>query len=443
MMLVKNSKNEILFNKTRFILYTLLISLIIGILTGLNDLENDIQLNSKNKYIKNNVMDIKLSSDVGFSKSDYYIVNNIDNTKDVMFINKLNTTINIKNNKINATLISYNDGDHINKHNLKFGRYPYTINEAVIEEGLFNRYKLALGNLITVTDNNKSLKAKKLKIVGVIEKSNYHLLDDETKNNEPFVLVYSNNFSYKYYTNMYITINKENNTDYDKALTDYITILNNKLNPVVNERFKAEKALLETELTMYQEDLNELYNLDLPRESLNSDIKLASNDVQEIKDKLNILNNPNIHILRRSKTIGYKLTKSIIDKYKKIAISLPFLFIAGILIIIIYETVMLIYVDKNEIKALKSLGYNNYQISVKYVFYNLMITLLASLLGSIILNKFIRVVILKKLNILESIFKLTKGFNTKTILELILTITLVCITSTLVYLVSNKKEELD
>ena len=41
MMLLRNIKNEILFDKSRFIIYTLIISLIIGILTGLNGLEKD------------------------------------------------------------------------------------------------------------------------------------------------------------------------------------------------------------------------------------------------------------------------------------------------------------------------------------------------------------------------------------------------------------------
>ena len=443
MMLIKNFKNEILFYKKRFILYTILISIIIGILTGLNALEKDINLSSKIKYKKHNIMDIKVSSDVGFNKSDYNIINKIDKTNNIMFINKLNCTIKVKNNKANAVLISYDNSNHINKHRLKYGRYPYTINEAVVEEIFFNKYRLALGNLITVEDSNKILKAKKLKIVGVIEKSDYHLLDDNNVNNSNIILVYSNNFSRKYYTNIYITVDKKKDEEYNSLITNYIHKLNDSLNPVINKRFKEEKESITNELNLYQEDLNELYNLDLPQESLNNDIKLATDNIQKAKDKLSMLNNPNIHILRRSNTIGYKLTYTIINKYKKVDVFLPLLFIIGILIVIIYESTILIDDDKTEIETLKSLGYNSSQIALKYILYNFTIILLSSIIGAVIINRIIRIFILKKLNLLQSILKLTASFNTKTILELLLIIILVLIASFIVYFISNKKEELN
>lgn len=145
---------------------------------------------SLNNYLKNsNLMDVKLTSAVGFSSADVSAVSKLDSVNAVMPVKTANVILNSNNKQIvlsngrsaTAVLSSVDaenfenktpNKNYINRLNLVLGSYPKSSNECVINSDALKIKGIKIGNTITLMGDgeniNSKLKSTSLKIVGAV-----------------------------------------------------------------------------------------------------------------------------------------------------------------------------------------------------------------------------------------------------------------------------------
>ena len=174
--MLKNAVYSIFKNKKLILLISLINIISFGMLLCNNSYPKDMKNTIIKYYEKTNQFDVYLSANTGFNEGDVKTIKDLDFVKGVSLSKELKVKASIKNKDYNIKAISIDpkrnlkSNDHINRLTLTTGKYPSTINEGLIDENLFNRNNLSLGDLVTLTvSDNNLLRAKKIKIVGTVK----------------------------------------------------------------------------------------------------------------------------------------------------------------------------------------------------------------------------------------------------------------------------------
>ena len=370
-MVISEVKRKIVSKPNFFWLITIIITLGITLFLGATSLKKSMLASLEDNFKNINIMDLKINTNVNFDNSDKEYIEKIDGVKSVYMSKNIDATTKINGDDVNVLLnsIKYDD-DYINKLVLSKGRFPKTLNEAVVDESFYKRYDISFNDLLTLTTSGNSIRAKKIKIVGVAKNN----VQDDVNGSNNYIYLNENEFSSAYYNNIYIIINNPNKINSIKK--EIKNIYNNKKEKLIQEK-QIDKDIAE-------EELNNLYSSTLPQDELSDEIKELTDNLEKVKDELNKISNSKLEIQSKDNISVYKLYKEDANNISKTLNIYTFIFL---IITISTASVLLIsYIDKDEkeINTLKKMGYSNIYIYSKYILYLLLSTFISFVLSIIL-----------------------------------------------------------
>lgn len=404
--ILKDALREISLNKKKFISLLLIIVIGTGFYVGLKSTPKDMKETAKAYYKETNLFDLKVVSSSGFSKNDYYSLKQVDGVKGVFLSKTLDviTTINnsdyvIKLNSINEDRDLKSD-DYINHLTLLKGRYPKTINEGLVEEKFLTDNNLSLDDLVTLKpEDENGLRAKKIKIVGVVRSSYYASKDRGTSNLKNgkvdyFMYLSEGDFASDLYTEGYVTIKGANKYDtyskkYDSFINKYKSLINEEILKSAKETHKRNVSVLESDINELKDNLNRLNSTDLPSDELNTSIKEVSSELKEKEDELSKIKDVLAYSIKRSEVAGFYEYKLETERIENIAKVFPLMFF--LVAALVSLTTMTRMVDEERIGmgTLRAIGYSKSSVIFKYVLYALLASILGSIIGTILFYKLI------------------------------------------------------
>lgn len=230
--LIKDTIIEIKNTKKRFISILLILLLGSAIFVGINSVCPDMKITADEYYNTQNLMDFKLLSTYGITKSDIDKLLKMEDIKGLMSSYSFDSIINVDNDKSVVTKINTvpldsiktNNESYINRLKIIQGRMIENNNECVVEEGFLENYKLKIGDKIkieTEKDFEDKLKNNEFTIVGTAISPYYMSIDKgssklgEGKVNS-YMYIAEDVIDSDIYTEVFLTINRnmQDNTYY-------------------------------------------------------------------------------------------------------------------------------------------------------------------------------------------------------------------------------------
>ena len=404
--ILKDALREISLNKKKFISLLLIIVIGTGFYVGLKSTPKDMKETAKAYYKETNLFDLKVVSSSGFSKNDYYSLKQVDGVKGVFLSKTLDviTTINnsdyvIKLNSINEDRDLKSD-DYINHLTLLKGRYPKTINEGLVEEKFLTDNNLSLDDLVTLKpEDENGLRAKKIKIVGVVRSSYYSSKDRGTSNLKNgkvdyFMYLSEGDFASDLYTEGYVTIKGANKYDtyskkYDSFINKYKSLVNEEILKSAKETHKRNVSVLESDINELKDNLNRLNSTDLPSDELNTSIKEVSSELKAKEDELSKIKDVLAYSIKRSEVAGFYEYKLETERIENIAKVFPLMFFLVAALVSLTTMTRMVDEERSQMGTLRAIGYSKSSVIFKYVLYALLASILGSIIGTILFYKLI------------------------------------------------------
>lgn len=404
--ILKDALREISLNKKKFISLLLIIVIGTGFYVGLKSTPKDMKETAKAYYKETNLFDLKVVSSSGFSKNDYYSLKQVDGVKGVFLSKTLDviTTINnsdyvIKLNSINEDRDLKSD-DYINHLTLLKGRYPKTINEGLVEEKFLTDNNLSLDDLVTLKpEDENGLRAKKIKIVGVVRSSYYSSKDRGTSNFKNgkvdyFMYLSESDFASDLYTEGYVTIKGANKYDtyskkYDSFINKYKSLVNEEILKSAKETHERNVSDLESDINELKDNLNRLNSTDLPSDELNTSIKEVSSELKDKEDELSKIKDVLAYSIKRSEVAGFYEYKLETERIENIAKVFPLMFFLVAALVSLTTMTRMVDEERSQMGTLRAIGYSKSSVIFKYVLYALLASILGSIIGTILFYKLI------------------------------------------------------
>ena len=375
--LLKHIFMKIKDNYKRFLSLICMAFLGVGFYAGIQSSSPDMLKTLDNFYDENNVYDISVISNVGLTEDDLLKLSKIKNVELAINIQEKDTYLEIEENNYVVKLIEYNS--QMNNVYIKEGRLPKNNNEVSVDNALLENNNLKLGDSITID-------GKKYSIVGNVISPLYFSAERPNSNLgsgkvDYYIYVYNGFLDLEAYSNIYITV---------KGAKKYLT--NSDSYKKLINNVKKDIDLIKDK----QQDIryDELY----------SDIIETSEMYGISIDESNFIK-PKWYIYDRLDNTSYKELINASDNLKKIGNIFPIIFFAISVLVSLISMMRMIEEDRVENGTLKSLGYNSFHITLKYVIYSLLATTIGSSVGAIFCSYMIPSVIW---NIYKKIFFIPK-----------------------------------
>lgn len=402
-MLTKNTLKKIKKSFGRYLSLLCIVLLGIAFFTGIKESVPNIKNIQIEYYNDTNLMDLKIVSTLGLNTDDIKSLENINSIKEIVGSYSKSVLVNDDAIKI------YSIEDKINKPYLIEGVMPVNDNECLADS---KHYKL--GDIIKINDNyTNNLKNHEYKVVGTISSPLYSVTDYgsvDIGNGKlySYIFIPKENFEYDYYTEAYLTIDKNNkDTPYSNSYKHKIENISNKIENIKDERIE----------TRLKDLMSSIYN----NPNLVTEELISQNDW---------------YILTRNDVItSYAILDSQYEQVTTIANVIPIFFILIVALMTSNTMSRMIVEERVEIGTLSSLGVSNIKIILNYILYVLSSTILGSIigyfLGTIYIPSFVY-------NCFPVIFpEITYKFNINLFIIVILTS---CIVMSLVTIYSCLKE---
>lgn len=354
--LLKHIFMKIKDNYKRFLSLLCMALLGVGFYAGIQAASPDMIKTLDNFYDENNVYDIEVVSNLGLTKEDVKELSKVKNIEKVVGTYSKDAYLNLNNKQYVLKLIGLNK--EINNVYLEEGRLPSNNNEIVVEKALLEDNKLKINDSINIENNN-------YKIVGTMISPLYFSNERPSAtlgNGKVNYLIYlnENNIKQDVYTNVYLTVKaaKDEETNSKEYKKNIEKVINN-----------IEKIKKDRELVRY----DELYG-DIIKQAETYNIPLD-------KTTLTI---PKWYILDRTDNNSYKELINASDNLKQLGNVFPIIFFCIAILVSLISMMRMIEEDRTENGTLKSLGFNNFQITSKYIIYSLLATIIGGFLGIVI-----------------------------------------------------------
>ena len=353
--LLKHIFMKIKDNYKRFLSLICMAFLGVGFYAGIQSSSPDMLKTLDNFYDENNVYDISVISNVGLTEDDLLKLSKIKNVELAINIQEKDTYLEIEENNYVVKLIEYNS--QMNNVYIKEGRLPKNSNEVSVDNALLENNNLKLGDNITID-------GKKYSIVGNVISPLYFSAERPNSNLgsgkvDYYIYVYNGSLDLEAYSNIYITV---------KGAKKYLT--NSDSYKKLINNVKKDIDLIKDK----QQDIryDELY----------SDIIETSETYGISIDESKFIK-PKWYIYDRLDNASYKELINASDNLKKIGNIFPIIFFAISVLVSLISMMRMIEEDRVENGTLKSLGYNSFHITLKYVIYSLLATTIGSSVGAI------------------------------------------------------------
>lgn len=299
-----------LFKKHKIRLLTILCIVFISIsfMFGILEVENKIATATNNIYDQQNISDIYIKSKnmTGFTLREKQIINN--KFKNDSVLESLCYEF-IENEEIKR-VYSYDLKTNVNKLEVIEGRLPNKVNEVVVERKTSSIKKVNIGE--TVKINNIEFE-----VVGIVF--------------NPFIIIEIEEFSF---------INSEDNVD-------YIIYMNNANNLMINDIY-----ISLSDRTLFN-------NFSMNYENYIKNLKI------ELKNELG----DNVEILSLFENYGLYSLNSYAEKVSTIGIIFVVFFLLITLLVVFSTMSRLFEEERAQIACLKTLGYSNFVIVQKYIWF--------------------------------------------------------------------------
>lgn len=353
--LLKHIFMKIKDNYKRFLSLICMAFLGVGFYAGIQSSSPDMLKTLDNFYDENNVYDISVISNVGLTEDDLLKLSKIKNVELAINIQEKDTYLEIEENNYVVKLIEYNS--QMNNVYIKEGRLPKNNNEVSVDNALLENNNLKLGDSITID-------GKKYSIVGNVISPLYFSAERPNSNLgsgkvDYYIYVYNGSLDLEAYSNIYMTV---------KGAKKYLT--NSDSYKKLINNVKKDIDLIKDK----QQDIryDELY----------SDI-IETSEMYGISIDESKFIKPKWYIYDRLDNTSYKELINASDNLKKIGNIFPIIFFAISVLVSLISMMRMIEEDRVENGTLKSLGYNSFHITLKYVIYSLLATTIGSSVGAI------------------------------------------------------------
>ena len=353
--LLKHIFMKIKDNYKRFLSLICMAFLGVGFYVGIQSSSPDMLKTLDNFYDENNVYDISVISNVGLTEDDLLKLSKIKNVELAINIQEKDSYLEIEENNYVVKLIEYNS--QMNNVYIKDGRLPKNNNEVSVDNALLENYNLKLGDNITID-------GKKYSIVGNVISPLYFSAERPNSNLgsgkvDYYIYVYNGSLDLEAYSNIYITVKgaKKHLTNSDS----YKKLINNVKKDI---------------------DLIKDKQQDIRYDELYSDI-IETSEMYGISIDESKFIKPKWYIYDRLDNTSYKELINASDNLKKIGNIFPIIFFAISVLVSLISMMRMIEEDRVENGTLKSLGYNSFHITLKYVIYSLLATTIGSSVGAI------------------------------------------------------------
>jgi len=353
--LLKHIFMKIKDNYKRFLSLICMAFLGVGFYAGIQSSSPDMLKTLDNFYDENNVYDISVISNVGLTEDDLLKLSKIKNVELAINIQEKDTYLEIEENNYVVKLIEYNS--QMNNVYIKEGRLPKNNNEVSVDNALLENNNLKLGDYITID-------GKKYSIVGNVISPLYFSAERPNSNLgsgkvDYYIYVYNGSLDLEAYSNIYITVKGAkkyltNSDSYKKLINNvkkYIDLIKDKQQDIRYDELYSD--IIET---------SEMYGISI--------------------DESNFIK-PKWYIYDRLDNTSYKELINASDNLKKIGNIFPIIFFAISVLVSLISMMRMIEEDRVENGTLKSLGYNSFHITLKYVIYSLLATTIGSSVGAI------------------------------------------------------------
>ena len=353
--LLKHIFMKIKDNYKRFLSLICMAFLGVGFYAGIQSSSPDMLKTLDNFYDENNVYDISVISNVGLTEDDLLKLSKIKNVELAINIQEKDTYLEIEENNYVVKLIEYNS--QMNNVYIKEGRLPKNNNEVSVDNALLENNNLKLGDNITID-------GKKYSIVGNVISPLYFSAERPNSNLgsgkvDYYIYVYNGSLALEAYSNIYITVKgaKKHLTNSDS----YKKLINNVKKDIDLIKDKQQDIRYD-ELYIDIIETSEMYGISIDESKF-------------IK--------PKWYIYDRLDNTSYKELINASDNLKKIGNIFPIIFFAISVLVSLISMMRMIEEDRVENGTLKSLGYNSFHITLKYVIYSLLATTIGSSVGAI------------------------------------------------------------
>lgn len=353
--LLKHIFMKIKDNYKRFLSLICMAFLGVGFYAGIQSSSPDMLKTLDNFHDENNVYDISVISNVGLTEDDLLKLSKIKNVELAINIQEKDTYLEIEENNYVVKLIEYNS--QMNNVYIKEGRLPKNNNEVSVDNALLENNNLKLGDSITID-------GKKYSIVGNVISPLYFSAERPNSNLgsgkvDYYIYVYNGSLDLEAYSNIYITV--KGTKKYLTNSDSYKKLINNVKKDI---------------------DLIKDKQQDIRYDELYSDIIETSEMYGISIDESNFIK-PKWYIYDRLDNTSYKELINASDNLKKIGNIFPIIFFAISVLVSLISMMRMIEEDRVENGTLKSLGYNSFHITLKYVIYSLLATTIGSSVGAI------------------------------------------------------------
>lgn len=337
--LLKDSIKQIKNTFKRFISILLMAFLGVGFFAGLRAASPDMVNTIDEYYKEQNVYDIQILSTQGITKTDIEKISEIEEVKKAEGNYEKEGKIEIENKEKIAKIISIGE---INKPVLIEGKMLQNENECLVEQTFIESNNKKIGDTINIDiektkiptgEEIEYLNKNELTIVGIAQSPLYISRDRGSSN------LGSGKVDY------YLYIPEENIKNKDIYTNMYIKTKNEK------EYVTSKKE--------YEDYINDVIN--------------------QIKDKTEDLRK--WYILDRNSNSGYVGYIQDTQSIENIGKVFPIVFFIVATLISLTSMTRMVEEERMEIGTLKALGYNKFQISLKYIIYASLACIIGGILG--------------------------------------------------------------
>ena len=421
--------NKILFKElwrsirrtaTRFVSILAIVAVGTGFFAGVKASCPDMELTAKHYFEDTRLMDLRLLSTLGFTQEEIQSIAAREGVRGIMpaySVDSFAQTEHDGNVIVHALSLDINasaeDENYLNRPVLKEGRLPQTSGECVVERGKFSSVSYQIGDKISLFLEEGSLedtlRCTEYTVVGIVESSQYISF---TRGNcligdgkiDLFIMLPRQDFLLEVYTDVYLTLKdteglspfsshyKDAVSTYaektelfaaEQAQKRYIELAQNAQEKIDQGKAELESARQEAEqllagiLSMSGgvETPEYLQAKALAEEQLaagEAEIAQAEAQLKQLECKW--------YVQTRNNNSGYSDYQEDAEKVDAIAQVFPVFFVLIAALVCLTTMTRMVEEERSQIGTMKALGYGKGAVTVKYMAY----AVLASLLGSAI-----------------------------------------------------------
>ena len=386
----KSILREIKSSKARFISILVIILLGVAFYSGIKASGPNMKAAIENFYNEYNLMDAKIVSSVGLSQEDLKLLDNNDKILDYYASHPIDANLTNINSVVKFMEYDQDKSVNINSLEILEGRLPKNIGEIALDEQALKYGDFKIGDTYTIQcddDIENQLNNNSFKIVGIVRSPLY--IEKLAKGTttvgkgivDYFAILNKNDFSMEVYSEIYITF--KNTKDLETYSDEYAEKMKENIK-YIEELFsnRPDERLEEIKIKAIDEIRKNYVD------AIGSDFYISM-----IESQLPKIDDVKYYFFDRNDNPGYSEFYDVVKRINSIATVFPIVFF--IVAVLICLTTMTRMVEENriEIGTIKALGYSNSEISIKYILYASLASILGGILGVIIgFNLFPRII---------------------------------------------------